>query len=528
MVSLLHAGLLPWIAAVLIPVAIHLLTRRSRQRTELPTTRFVRQTLAHQSRLFRWRHLLLLLLRVLAVLALSLAFTRPHLNSRLTHPTQDRVGLVLLLDVSESMAFTSGGLSTLARAKTSALQAIAGLRSGDRANLVLCAAQPQPVFTEPIPDLAAVQNAVRQARPTVERADPAAALSMALDQLEKSNAQVRRLYLLSDFQRTNWAEVRLEGIPPAVQVVYINADSGVRENTGLTALRIRPPLPRAGEPVQVECEVFHSGPGARELPVTLSLSNGAQFTERVRLAPYSSAAARFRLRFDTPQRLECTAAVPSDALPADNVRHAVLDLRRLPVVTLVTDEDVDRPPSAAFFLGHALRPNPRTTNGFEVRAVASHQLGNPQLQVADAALVCGAPGLTPVQIEGLSRYVQDGGTLVWLLYGEEIAGQLAALGRALPAAEPLPFQVEEVTDLAGNGKGFVSLTEARYESPLLRAFKDPAAADLSRARVRRLCLTTEVDPRAELLLQYEDGTAAAVRAAEGRGNLLLLNLVPAP
>src|SRR5437660_6218769 len=92
----------------------------------------------------------------------------------------------------------------------------------------------------------------------------------------------------------------------------------------------------------------------------------------------------------------------------------------------------------------------------------------------------------------------------------------------------MPFQVEETADLAGNGKGYATLSEARYESPLLRAFKDPAAADLGRIRFRRFCVTTEVDHRAEVLLKFEDDTAAAVRASVGAGNLLLVNMAPSP
>ena len=41
MISLLNAGLLPWVAAIAIPVAIHLLTRKTRREMDLPTLRFL-------------------------------------------------------------------------------------------------------------------------------------------------------------------------------------------------------------------------------------------------------------------------------------------------------------------------------------------------------------------------------------------------------------------------------------------------------------------------------------------------------
>src|SRR3569623_588198 len=128
MLSLLNPSLLPWLAAIEIPVAIHLLTRRTRREMDLPTVRFVQRTMAQQSSLFRWRHLILLLLRTLAVAAVVLAFTRPTLDSALALPTNARAGVVLVIDVSASMAYSAGGLTSLARAKGEALQVLEGLR----------------------------------------------------------------------------------------------------------------------------------------------------------------------------------------------------------------------------------------------------------------------------------------------------------------------------------------------------------------------------------------------------------------
>jgi N-terminal double-transmembrane domain len=117
MLTLLNTSLLPWLAAASIPLAIHLLTRRTRRRMDLPTVRVLQQTLARPSRLFKWRHLLLLLLRTLAVAALVLVFLKPTLNSPLAPKQGERMGAVLLLDVSASMSYSAGGLSSIARAR---------------------------------------------------------------------------------------------------------------------------------------------------------------------------------------------------------------------------------------------------------------------------------------------------------------------------------------------------------------------------------------------------------------------------
>src|SRR5437763_76667 len=146
MVSLLNPALVPWLLAAGVPLAIHLLTRRTRRRMDLPTLRFLQRSLAQQSRLFRLRHLLLLLLRTLAVLALVLAFLKPTINSLLGESGAEHAAVVLIIDSSASMSYTVGGSSSFARARAEALKVLEQLQPGDSANVVFSGAQPQPVL----------------------------------------------------------------------------------------------------------------------------------------------------------------------------------------------------------------------------------------------------------------------------------------------------------------------------------------------------------------------------------------------
>ena len=64
-------------AAVGVPILAHLLNRRTRRRIVFPTVRLLVQSSASQSRLFRLRRWILLVLRCLAVALLAWAFSRP-------------------------------------------------------------------------------------------------------------------------------------------------------------------------------------------------------------------------------------------------------------------------------------------------------------------------------------------------------------------------------------------------------------------------------------------------------------------
>ncbi|MGV3616812.1 MAG: BatA domain-containing protein [Fimbriimonas sp.] len=527
MLSLLNAGFLPWLAAVSVPVVIHLLTKRTRRRIDLPTAKFLQKTLANQSQLWRWRHLLTLILRTLAMATIVAAFLKPSWLSALAGKQGEKAGVVILFDVSESMAYSSGGVDNLTKAKIQAREALRGLGSGDRANVVFCGAQPTLATETPTEDHRSLDAALQAVQPTEERADGAGAVGMAVEQLAKMNTAVRRLIVISDFQRTNWADVRFETVPPNTKVAFVSVDEGRRENVALTSLRSRPATPRIGETTTIQAEVFNSSETMRRVPVDLRLSDGRRFKDDVSVPPFSSGNVSFPLTFDKMERVELTASIGEDNLTADNSRRTTVDLRQMANVVLLTDEDLNAPTTAAFYLARALHPDPTSSSGFRVLPTRPRALNNPLLKAADAVIVCNTPGMPAVQSEALARYVLGGGNLMWVLYGDRMQEQLAAFGKHLPKAEPLPLRVESVANIAGQGQGYVTLSEARYESRLLKAFRDTANS-LSAAKFTKFCITSEVDARGEMLLKYEDGTAAAVRTGEGSGNLLLLNMSPAP
>jgi len=491
--------------------------------------RFVRKSMAQQSRLFKWRHILVLLLRVLIVASLVLAFTKPVVTGPLSFSGGGKQCMIVIVDDSASMGYRTGSASTLDHARQDALNLLTSLRSGDRANVIICDGHPHPILGEPGIDIGALRGGLQSVEASPQKADPSSAINMAVEQLGLAPSEIksRSIYILSDFQRSNWGDVRFDAVPSDVKLAFLPSTDDSRSNTGITSIHLFPVAPRAGEPATVTCEVFNSAAAVQNLPVTLTLNNGYKTSQNVSLAPFSSANVSFDLQFDTPQTVECTVSIPDDPLQIDNTRRAVIDLQQSATVLLVTDESVSDPASAVYYLSRALHPNPNSTAGFHLITVKPSGLTPAVLHSADAVMVCDA-GMDQSQAEMVEQFVTGGGNLVWMLCGNSPGAQLADFAKLLPPQSPIPFAVQNVEDLSGNGTGYVTLAEAHYESPLLKAFKDPAAANLSSIHFKKIAITTEVDQRAEILLKYDDGTVAALRTDEGSGSLLLLNMSPAP
>ncbi len=527
--SLLNTTLLGWLAWISIPILVHLLTRRAKRRLDLPTMRFVQKSIARQSSIFKWRHLLVLLLRVLIVACIVLAFARPVMTGPLNLTAGSKKCVILIVDDSASMGYRSGSISTLDHARQDAISLLGGLHAGDRANVIVCDGHPHAMAGEPTIDVGALRSGVESLAASPQRADPTSAINLAVDQLSRApdNIKSRGIYMLSDFQRSNWGDVRFDAVPSDVKLAFLPSADDSRVNAGITAIHLYPSSPRIGEPITVGCEVFNSSNSLRTLPVNLSLNSGYKTSQNVTVAPYSSANVSFDLQFDTPQTVECTATIPGDSLQIDDTRRAVIDLQQSATILLISDESVSDPASAVYYLSRALHPDANSNVGFHVVTVKPSALTPALMHSADAAIVCDA-SLGDSGNEQVEQYVAAGGNVVWMLSGAMAGQQLADFGKLLPPQNPIPFAVQNIEDLTGNGNGYVTLAEAHYDSPLLKAFKDPAAADLSSIHFRKIAITSEVDPRAEILMKYDDGTVAALRTAEGSGSLLILNMSPAP
>src|SRR5213080_4806675 len=90
-----------------IPVLLHLIMRQKPRHLLFPAFRFLLQRHQTNQRKLRLRHILLLSLRILLVVAICLALARPKVfNERLNLGADQPVAAVLLFDTSASMQYT--------------------------------------------------------------------------------------------------------------------------------------------------------------------------------------------------------------------------------------------------------------------------------------------------------------------------------------------------------------------------------------------------------------------------------------
>ncbi|MCA1584238.1 MAG: BatA domain-containing protein [Acidobacteria bacterium] len=130
------------LAALAVPVLIHLIQRERKTVTAFPSLMFLRRIPYQSVRRRRIRHWALLALRLVALALIIAAFARPFL--RATSAAAMAGGardVIVVVDRSYSMGYAD----TWSRARAAARQAVEELEPSDRASLVLFAGDAEVV-----------------------------------------------------------------------------------------------------------------------------------------------------------------------------------------------------------------------------------------------------------------------------------------------------------------------------------------------------------------------------------------------
>ena len=500
--SFLNVLFLAGLAGAALPVAIHLLNRE-RPRTQ-PFGWIALLDRAHRSetRRFRLREILLLILRGLLCALLALAFARPFFAGDPAEGAALPDHAAIVLDVSGSMR--AGPRWEAARRQAAAL--VDRQPEGARVCLIAAARAPRIAadFTE---DHAAVRAAVGGLEPGYESTDLGAAFRLAEARLRASEAGRRSLFVISDHQAAGWEALDLgDRAAPGIEVELLDAGGG-EANAAVAGLRS---TLSDGE-VGVAARLRNYGPDPRELTVRLAVEGEVVDTRRARVPPRSAVDLAFEdVLAGRPGAGAAGAWVEIDdgTLEADDRRYLALEGPSRHRALCVGGTS---PGEAAFFLMRALNPWGRPHGDVErPRAVRPSALTAAALDGADVVFLAGTGRLPAAALPGLRAFVEAGGGLV-VSSGKE---GVPDLGDLLPAVPEGRVQVSEEEE------GFALLTGIDYGHPLFTPFRSGRRGDFGQVRVFAYT-RLRVPDAAGVLMRFDGGDPALVEREAGAGRVLL-------
>ena len=200
--------------AAAVPLIVHFLRRRIGSRVEFPAARYLLRAEKEHSRKLKLRHLLLLILRVLAVLCIAAAAARPV--ARLGGGGHAPLALAIVVDNSLSTTAISGGRPVLDQLRSAARAAVSRATLADRVWLVTADGR----VTGGTP--AAVGDAIERVTALAGAGDLPGAVRRAAALAINSGLAVREVAVVTDAQATSWTEgvspgdVRVRALAPAL------------------------------------------------------------------------------------------------------------------------------------------------------------------------------------------------------------------------------------------------------------------------------------------------------------------------
>ncbi len=542
--SFLNPLLLAGLAAVSIPIIIHLLNRRKFRKVTWAAMRFLQKAIEQNQRRMRIEDMILLALRCLIVALLALALARPAILSEAAAVFgESRVTGVILLDNSLSMGMSDGTTTRFEKARRAAEYVIDSLPAGSAVAVYLLGEQPQAVIPEPTQDLNLARKAVREAALTDRTSEMLPALGRAIEVLKDRLALRKEIYLLTDGQATGWRQFveiqrTLENARERIKAHVVLVNELEEKNLSVSGLAAGAGLNAVGQASRFEVKVSnHGAVEARNVRVSLSVDGepaGDEFAIDTLPAGATRSVTLFA-RLRQPGFHSVVARIGEDRLPADDHRTLVVRAVQEVKVLLVDGSPGGEPrDSEVFFLRNALVPvsaDAAAEYFIKSTTIPAAELPQARPDDFDVVVLANVPDLGASVASTLTGFVRQGGGLL-VFPGADV--NAAAYNETLfERATLLPAAFGEARGDAGKDDAFVTLQEKAYDHPIVSIWNDPAAGRLGAARFfRRLelfpaALATNATatgtndagaPR--IVLRYSDGTPAVMERTFGLGRVV--------
>lgn len=531
--SFLFPAVLGGLAAISIPIAIHLLNKFRVRTIDWAAMKFLLEGMRRNERRVKLQDLLLLILRCVFVALLFLAFARPVLKE-LAAGTADSSGPVataVVLDNSASMTQSDAVQNRFEQARQEIQSWLDSRDPQSVTALCLVSNRAQPLIPQPTADLAIFRKMLESARPTDRGSDLAEGIRFACQTLAETGSKQREVRVYSDNQTAAWSQLeeirKLAAEYPEIAFRPAQIGKSGEENLGVIDLRPVGGVPSAGQPCRMRVEIGnYSSQPAENVSVTLEIDGTPSGQSQLPpIAPGATQAVEIVLNFPETGPRIVTARIPPDAFALDNERATAVNVVRRMNVLIVegapAEEMQDR---EGYFLANALVPLPPEQASqyyLACRFVSVAELDAAALSDATAVFFANAVEPPTETAKLLREYVNRGGNMV-VFPG--------------PQTDPARWKGSEWADLLPADVGAIRVAEEGkplawqsrdFEHLVTSLWNDPSQGSLGSVQVSQYFPLT---PKANsaVIARLENSDRAIVEWEQGQGRVVLFNSTATP
>lgn len=524
--SFLYPLFLAGIAAVAVPIVLHLVRRHTRDRVTFSSLMFLRTTRPRFTSRSRLENLPLLILRCIMLCLLALAFSRPFFS----RPAADkRVNpakrIVLLIDTSASMRRTGMWDRAIGEARSALADAGATDRvcvmSFDKSARTLIGFE-QWQMLEPSRRVAVAIEEVSKLSPGWNGTVLGQALVNAAEAIEDDEANdqqraasVRQVVLVSDLQQgSRLGALRSYEWPERTELAVRPVAAEGTTNATLQLLTDRDDLAVADGQYRVPVRITNSPDATKEqftlhwagtgdkLMTGLSDPNEADQVTDVYVAPGHSAVVH--VRPPAGERAGRELILEGDDHEFDNTLYLAPQLKERVIIVYIGGDDPNDPKEMLYYVRRCFDAS-RALNPQIVLSPSSEEIG-------DAHFVIIADPLERERTGAVKQYLESGRTALLVMKSADAAADV----KALTGVGNLQVEEAEVD-------GYAMLGRIEFNHPLMAPFAEPQFGDFTRIHFwkhRRIDMAQM--PEARVLASFDSNEPAVFEQPVGAGSLLVL------
>jgi hypothetical protein len=496
----------------------------------LSTFRFVSEAVRQRRARHRLRDFIILALRTLAVVLLAVAVARPRFGQQplISDIQAGDAVRVVILDASQSMAATDGGVELLERGRAAAAGYLR-YRRGLQANLIQAASGADATFDEPSTNFEALRDDLSRAEVRPERLDVNGALELAaqmLARVSETDARRRELVVISDFQRSNWAAADFGLLPAETQIQLESVRLGKPlDNVAILRATCRGRSQQGGGvPLEIEIGNYSSENRTVEVEVDIGQST---FHLKADCPAGRRTVLSDLVQFQRPGWQTGVARLLSadDALAADDRRPLAVQVRQEPVYAILTRQPATARHTSSYYLHYALVPERETDESTTTHVIRLDPAAADRETLGPADLiVVDHPGKLSEQVVSLlAGLMRRGRPLIYVASELTDATNLKRLADAAGSSLKLP--VEFVPPPAEQLRRDLFLAAIARDRFPFRVFGETAGAVASQLRFAGGLSSRRQDSGLvdDVLATYSDGSACLVHSACDLGSLAVIN-----
>lgn len=503
--SFLSALYLIGTAAVAAPIFIHMIRRAPRDNFKFSTLRFLSSSPETVSKRSKIQHWLLLLLRALAIVLIALAFARPYFVSKDQAGEKEKKAVVMFL-VDQSASMNREGVKEKLLEKLN--ERLERLKENDLFSLRAFGADSHAVFDFsnwleiPLGErkaqlkkkFSSIEDGWAESKLSVSFIESADALDRHLDEYGGDGAD---LEIFTDGQAGGGLdELRSFSWPKRINLVVHNIEAG-RENASISLVDIN------SENRQVKIKV-ENPPESKELSLWLELKNGEIIVDKepIVLKPGQLRFHVFDLK-KLPEGMErFTVQLSGDSENYDNKLYCIIPkVNKKEIVWLGKFDESAKSDDFYFKVLCDSREDLEVT----------FESANLHRENFSPSMIAVARDLSQEEINSIQKYMDNGGTVLFLLKDEKLRLSLEGLSQE-------KIHISEV-----KAPDYFLLSEQRFDHWLFQPFVESKFKDFSTIyfwKARKV--TLEENTGFVSLAKLDEDIPAVLSKVMGKGELIVM------